>query len=105
MSETTVKIKEISEDANLESIWKTMDANIKQTLPFMEQTIDQWNDRNQAIKTSNQKNKNLNKTIIQQVNLMLNDEELYQKTLKKSQYKRETYKTMGLNEDDYSYLD
>ena len=36
LSETSVKIKEINEDDQIQSIWKTMDANIKQTLPFIE---------------------------------------------------------------------
>jgi Apoptosis antagonizing transcription factor len=60
LSETTVKVKNLPEDIDQEdnettadSIYKTLDSNFNQMLPFVEETIDRWNSRTQMMKNLN----------------------------------------------------
>lgn len=44
-----MKVKEINdedlEDSTADSIFKTVDQNFNEVLPFIEETIDRWNSR------------------------------------------------------------
>ena len=72
-------------------------------MPFLEETINRWNERNQTMNTN--KKGVLNKTIIDQVSQTLGDSELRSKAQKKTQYKRETYRVLGADrtgvDDEY----
>ena len=53
LSGTAVNIQIFSEDeeeSTVDSIYKTLDSNFTQMLPFVEETVDRWNSRTQAIK-------------------------------------------------------
>ena len=55
--------------------------------PYLEETIDRWNSRTQIMKniaSKGQQNKVFNKTILEQVNQLLNDEESKRKVIEKT---------------------
>jgi hypothetical protein len=59
LSETTVKVKTFPEDdlgneSTTDSLFKIVDHNFSQVLPFVEETIDRWNSRTQTLKSINQ---------------------------------------------------
>ena len=75
-------------------------------MPFVEETINRWNERNQTMNTTAASKKGgLNKTIIDSVSQILGDSELRSKAQKKTQYKRETYRVLGADrtgvDDEY----
>ena len=82
-------------DASLGKIWNNLDFNFNSTLPFIEQTMNRWNERNQTMKTNLKQRGALNVSIMDQVSQTLNDSDLRGKALKKVQYKRSTYRVLG----------
>jgi len=96
--------KILSQDTgDVTPVWNTLESNFKNTLPFIEETINRWNERNQTVQTK-QKGA-LNKTIISQVSQTLNDRDLRSKAVKKTQFKRATYRVLGADrtgvDDEY----
>lgn len=81
ISETSIKLKTIdeqSEDTKSQEIYKILDHNFSQMMPFVEETVDRWNSRTMMIKSlsgNSQKSKAFGKTILEQVNSILNEEE------------------------------
>ena len=45
ISETNVDIAELDTDQSTDKIWKKMDQNFNASLPFIESTVDRWNER------------------------------------------------------------
>jgi len=66
LSQTSVELEEIETDASTSQLWKQLDSNFKKTIPFIEDTVDRWNERTQLQKLT--KKSAFNATIIQQVN-------------------------------------
>ena len=85
VSETSIKIK-VEEDEKDEEMYENLESNFKNLIPFVEETIDRWNSRTLLIKNMNSHhpNKAFGKTILDQVNSILNDEESKQKLLEKT---------------------
>lgn len=59
LSETTVKVKSFPDedqdnDSTADSLFKIVDHNFSQVLPFAEETIARWNSRTQTLKSINQ---------------------------------------------------
>lgn len=58
LSETTVKVKsfpdEEGNESTADSLFKIVDHNFSQLLPFAEETIERWNSRTQTLKSINQ---------------------------------------------------
>jgi ribosome assembly protein YihI (activator of Der GTPase) len=81
ISETNVKLKypadeleEGKEEQSLDELWSKLDKNFSITLPFVEQTIDRWNNQTQLLgnlKQSSKKTSHFSQTIISQVNSLL----------------------------------
>ena len=76
-------------------------------MPFVEETIDRWNNRTMMIKNlqsggsgKNQKSKAFGKTILEQVNSILHEEDSKQKLIEKSHLKRDHYRVIGRKADD-----
>jgi hypothetical protein len=44
ISETSVKVEELETDSS-DKMWTQMNKNFEKTLPFVENTIDRWNER------------------------------------------------------------
>lgn len=56
LSETTVAVRDFPSDeqeSTADSIYKVIDHNFSQVLPFVEETIEKWNSRTQMIKNLN----------------------------------------------------
>ncbi len=67
LSETDIKIKVNNLDdneASLDKIWNNLDYNFGSTLPFIEQTMNRWNERNQIMNTNLKQKGALNKSIL-----------------------------------------
>lgn len=70
ISETDVKFKYpkeddegLDDDIKIEALWRKLDDNFSQALPFIEQTVERWNSR--TMLQQNQKKKSaFNATII-----------------------------------------
>lgn len=67
LSETNIKIKvqhlDSEEDTgDVTPIWSTLKYNMDSCLPFIEQTINRWNERNLQVNTT--KRGAINKTVI-----------------------------------------
>ena len=66
-------------------------------MPFINETIERWNARTQNMSGLLQKGqkKAFHKTILEQVQDVMGDEEMLKKAIMKSQLKRETYRILG----------
>lgn len=76
VSETNVQLDYPSEDespaeneTSTDQLWSSLDANFGKCLPFIEETVDRWNNRTQLLgnlKQANKKNKDtvFNATIV-----------------------------------------
>jgi hypothetical protein len=58
LSETTVKVKTFPEEdqsneSTTDSLFRIVDHNFSQVVPFAEETIDRWNSRTQTLKSIN----------------------------------------------------
>lgn len=58
LSETTVKVKTFPEDdqdneSTTDSLFRIVDHNFSQVLPFVDETIDRWNSRTHTLKSIN----------------------------------------------------
>lgn len=42
-----LQVEDLGEDASTEAIWKVIDSNLDKMMPFIHQTADRWNNRNQ----------------------------------------------------------
>lgn len=93
ISETSIKLQEIDEEDSTHKIWKSLDSNFSKVIPFAEQTIEKWNSRNQQI--SMQKNKQFNKSVVEQVQTIVKDQHVFKQAVQKTQYKRDTYSVLG----------
>ena len=45
LSQTDINVEDVDTDASSTKIWKSIDANFSKTMPFIEDTIDRWNER------------------------------------------------------------
>jgi protein AATF/BFR2 len=45
LSETKVESSDLDSTQESRSLWKGIERNFKQSLPFIETTIDRWNER------------------------------------------------------------
>ena len=54
MSETSIQINEVDEnESSLEGLWETLETNENRMMPFIEETIERWNNRTQIMKNIN----------------------------------------------------
>ena len=53
LSETQIDIEELptssEDDLSADELWRTIDSNFSNTLPFVEETIEKWNTRTKLI--------------------------------------------------------
>ena len=75
ISETKVKIKDVSIEDTNEKMFKRLDENFSNVLPFAEETIERWNSRNQL--SGMQKNKQFNKSVVDQVQTIIKDKHVF----------------------------
>lgn len=100
--------KEEDKRLTANEIFKTVNANFKEMLPFVEETVDRWNSPTMIIKNlqsgsgakGKQQSKAFGKTILEQVNSLVNEEESKQRLLEKAHLKREHYRVLGRRADD-----
>ena len=112
VSETKVELDYPSDDSSkddvemtTEQLWKSLDANYSKCLPFIEETVERWNNRTQLLgnlKQSSKKGKEtvFNATIVQRVRSMMSNEESKARIIEKTQMKRDTYRVLGRPAED-----
>jgi hypothetical protein len=52
-------------------LWKHLDANFNKTMPFIEQSVNKWNNRTQLLGGMKKASSAFNQSIMQQVNGVL----------------------------------
>jgi hypothetical protein len=69
-------------------MWQIIDKNTTSMMPFITDTIEKWNTRNQNVQNllhkSSNKGKVFNKGIVEQIDLIMNDKELFEKAVEKT---------------------
>lgn len=66
LSETTISMDETTDSSSsTKDIWKTLDRNFTAQLPFIEATVDRWNERTQLGQPLKNKKSAFNATILQ----------------------------------------
>eukprot|EP00347_Sterkiella_histriomuscorum_P006693 403351797 len=111
LSETSIKLQEVqstkdnsdNEDISADKLFKVIDGNFQEMMPFVEETIDRWNNRTMMIKNlggNQSKSKAFGKTILEQVNSIFNEQDSRQKLREKSNLKRDHYRILGRKADD-----
>ena len=92
-----------NEDISADKLFKVIDGNFQEMMPFVEETIDRWNNRTMMIKNlggNQSKSKAFGKTILEQVNSIFNEQDSRQKLREKSNLKRDHYRILGRKADD-----
>ena len=101
LSETEVKFEvpqESEDELTADTLYSALDKNYLELHPFLEETVDRWNQRTQIMKnlnTTNSKNKAFNKTILEQVGGILDDPSSLKKLIDKTQLNREHFRIIG----------
>jgi hypothetical protein len=99
ISETNIALKyppeEESKELKTDELWKCLEKNFTQTLPFIEQTIDRWNSQTQVIgNLKKNKQSHFSQTIVSQVNSLLAQSDFRTRTVAKTQLKRDQKTSM-----------
>lgn len=68
IAETTVAQDDISTDDSTAMVWKKLDKNFMAQKPFLEATVNKWNEHTQVNQIKTAKRSAFNATIVQQVN-------------------------------------
>jgi hypothetical protein len=105
ISETNIALKyppeEESKELKTDELWKCIEKNFTQTLPFIEQTIDRWNSQTQVIgNLKKNKQSHFSQTIVSQVNSLLAQSDFRTRTVAKTQLKRDVYRVLGRGPED-----
>lgn len=73
VAETSVETAStISTDDSTSEVWRKLDLQFNQIKPFIESTVDRWNEHTQISQPLKKKSA-FNQTIVQQVNSMIDD--------------------------------
>ena len=68
-SETNLDLKSLLDQASTNDIWECLEDNYQAQVPFIESTINRWNDRTQLQQVQQKTQKSaFNATIVEQVN-------------------------------------
>lgn len=107
VAETSIALKypedalEETKELKTDDLWQCLDRNFTQTLPFIEQTIDRWNSQTQVIgNLKKNKQSHFQQTIVSQVNSLLAQSDFRQRTIAKTQLKRDAYRVLGCGPED-----